>query len=1014
MQANQMTNKINNRIDWVSKRLKNNSIAESYKHLRGRHDQRTHAWNRGMGGGGSGGGVTATAPTAASQSPLILANNPVAAQRLQLMRAPGSTGRAGTLTIPSAATSTVDALAARLESISVQQEANQRLGDLERFRAQRPQNTRLLRKLPFIRRAADSARKSKEAHKYISDTLDKMNESLTITENVQIGYLEGAIATSEKLIADMLNSRMLRFDFFKKDLAKTQEKLKKDKEALYKIQEKQAARILEKFKPATSSTIPTPVMENLTPEVEARVRSALTKLQGMMASGMLRTENGKPINFKVVGEHLGPDAALALHAQGGTRENPESKIVINLDTIDISSIEANIYHEFSHALQLQWAPDIVEQHLSYLRQRLSGEILYYDSDNKQAIYQDLFTRGYEGVVHDGQISSPEVLASIDEEFGPNSPFPLEVLSTGIEQFMTDPAGLILRDPDLFIHIASMMEGKAKLFEPSYDSNMGLYNVRADGEPERTPEEKKPEGESEPEKKPDKKPKPEKKPKADDEKIMPDEPPGTDEELATESELLQGRTFSERTAGVAGKEAIAYAPNPKNIFRVRHRIIDLADIKASNLLSGSVNPDYDATLQPRDRDRDAYRAQIGTIAKELIPSILIRDSMRTDVGSPIINADGMVLSGNGRVMALQLLQDDSLYPGRADAYRDEVLARARSLGIDPSEIAGMKFPVVVRELADDVDYVSFARDANAPSSARMSPIEDARVDALRVTPELISLIDPGDGDNIDEALSSPSGRPFIRAFLAILPANERAAYLTADGYLNANGLIRAKAAVFAATFNSAVGDELTTALLDGQGDMKSIQTGLAGSLPALAKVSAEARKGTINPDMDPANDISTAIVALGRILRMPGLKDFPRKEKVRGWLNQGDFTIPEGKEKLTPAARTILEHIDTIASSPRKLRQFFNELAANILEQKEGTGQENIFGDLGIAPMDLDDIVKATIAAQNKPTITSASSKNDDNLSDMITSSLIYLVSRTKSRNTSQRRLLRMAQIGHKI
>ena len=461
------------------------------------------------------------------------------------------------------------------------------------------------------------------------------------------------------------------------------------------------------------------------------------------------------------------------------------------------------------------------------------------------------------------------------------------------------------------------------------------------------------------------PKRTRKPKPADlvDKILPPEPMGTDEEMLTEGELLQGNTFSDKAPGVAGNEAIAYAPDPKNIYRVRHRIVDLGDIKASNLLSGSVNPDYDPVLQPRDRERIASLAQTNALAKDLRPVILIRDQQQTATGSPIINADGMVLSGNGRVMALQLIQDDSLYPGRATAYREEVLKRAESLGIDPAEIEGMKFPVVVRELAEDVDSVTFARDANAPSSARMSPIEEARIDARTVTPELIALIDPGDGENIDEALQSAAGRAFTRAFLGLLPANERPAYLTKDGSLNSNGLIRAKAAVFAATFNSAVGDELVTALLDGTGDMKKVETGLAGALPALAKIAAEARKGNINPDMDPTNDLATAIVALGRILRAPQFSHIGRKGKVSNWLNQGDFTIPEGTEKLTPAARSLLEHIDTIATSPRKLRQFFNDLAQNIEAQKDGTGQSSLLDDLGIAPMSLNDVVKATIAAQ---------------------------------------------------
>ena len=86
--------------------------------------------------------------------------------------------------------------------------------------------------------------------------------------------------------------------------------------------------------------------------------------------------------------------------------------------------------------------------------------------------------------------------------------------------------------------------------------------------------------------------------------------------------------------------------------MRHKLVDMDEIHASNTQNGAINPHYDPRLQPRDRSRAASQAQIDTVARQLNPDVLATDFHRIDAGSPIIDKHGNVLSGNGRTLALQ--------------------------------------------------------------------------------------------------------------------------------------------------------------------------------------------------------------------------------------------------------------------------------------------------------------------------------------------------------------------------
>lgn len=200
-----------------------------------------------------------------------------------------------------------------------------------------------------------------------------------------------------------------------------------------------------------------------------------------------------------------------------------------------------------------------------------------------------------------------------------------------------------------------------------------------------------------------------------------------------------------------------------------------------------NPAYPQQLQPRERSRAASEAQIARMAQRLQPERLAH-SADAATGAPIVGADGLVESGNARSIALK-----RVYAGQgpqAAAYKDFLQAHAAEFGLTPEQVAGMQKPVLVRVRDTPVNRAEFARQANAPTVAMMSPAEQARADAARM--------DSMDGLEPDESgdFSGAASRGFVHRFMARLPVSEQAAMVDADGRLSSAGYARVRNAVLA--------------------------------------------------------------------------------------------------------------------------------------------------------------------------------------------------------------------------
>ena len=181
---------------------------------------------------------------------------------------------------------------------------------------------------------------------------------------------------------------------------------------------------------------------------------------------------------------------------------------------------------------------------------------------------------------------------------------------------------------------------------------------------------------------------------------------------------------------------AYTPTGQRV-ELRPEIAELGDLTASNNPDGTINPAFphEAGTQPRDRTSAASQAQIAELASRLEPERL-GPSPEAAMGAPIVNGDGVVESGNGRVLALNKVYSDPGLTNQRAAYRAFLEAQGHDL-------AGVNNPVLIGRRVSDLapdQQLAFVRGANERATLGLNTAEQARIDADRARQTNVPLAD----------------------------------------------------------------------------------------------------------------------------------------------------------------------------------------------------------------------------------------------------------------------------------
>lgn len=311
--------------------------------------------------------------------------------------------------------------------------------------------------------------------------------------------------------------------------------------------------------------------------------------------------------------------------------------------------------------------------------------------------------------------------------------------------------------------------------------------------------------------------------------------------AANPELAGGTGVADRAAarplmasGQAGPDATWRATTPAGTeVSGRYEVVEARDLVTSHTADFQENPAFAQELQPRNRGREEAQAQVANIAARLRPEE-VEASPSTTTGAPIIGPDGLVESGNGRTMAIRQAYGQQL--PTAAAYR-AFLVR---LGFDKA--ATMEAPVLVRRRTTELDAAGrrrFAAESNADTVARMTPGEQARVDAGRLTPQDLALLQPGE-------LGAVGNAGFIRAFVQALPDSERGA-VSSGGELTPDGAQRIQRALAARAYGDAALIRRLAESRDGAGE--AIGRALLDAAPILAKLRALIETGQVRQQLD---------------------------------------------------------------------------------------------------------------------------------------------------------------------
>lgn len=362
---------------------------------------------------------------------------------------------------------------------------------------------------------------------------------------------------------------------------------------------------------------------------------------------------------------------------------------------------------------------------------------------------------------------------------------------------------------------------------------------------------------------------------------------------------------------AGKTVKVHASTNDAGFDATYKIVPAGDITASHNTNYAVNDLYPAEYQPRDRNRPQMRGQVEKMAKMMKPELLA-ESRFVNEGAPVVNNSGVVLNGNGRVMAIQKAYKGltDAHKKSAEAYKDYLVSIAPSLGIAPEKVQSMDHPVLVRQAADDADTSAIINSTEG--GAKLGGAEQAKADADRLKLSTLErFVDNGTGE-----FMNPSNREFRRAAASdVFSDAEGNSVFNDKGDLSPTGAFRIRNAIFAKAYND---NYLLTQLSEAtDNNSKNIMNAMIAAAPEVAKVNEGIKEGNLYPDYD-ISDVITKTAKTIMSLRNEG-KPLSFHLQETNLFSQGE----------SEAERLVLEFIERNKFKSRTIADMYKAVCDRI-------------------------------------------------------------------------------------
>lgn len=408
-------------------------------------------------------------------------------------------------------------------------------------------------------------------------------------------------------------------------------------------------------------------------------------------------------------------------------------------------------------------------------------------------------------------------------------------------------------------------------------------------------------------------------------------------------LVASLHYNQTTLGRSSYVVTSKGQEVKTGFKV----IDARSLIISNKLDGTINPQFPAELQPRDRTRMSSKIQVSKIAGNLRPAQLT-DSGLSSHGAPIVGPDNVVESGNGRSMGILRAYEQ----GQADSYRQYLIEHAGDYGLKAADIEKMGMPVLVRERVTELDRAKFARDSNQSDLQEMAASEKAFVDAEMLDERLMALFAPSDEGN----LLARTNDGFIRSFMQEIGDTATAGLITTDGRPTKQLIDRIQNAIFAKAYK----DERLVKLVaeEPDPDMRNILTALntaASDFAQMQMLSGDVHKQAVNGLVGGVEEVKgldkQAIAALQEAINLV------RQAKDSGQALEEVIAQQGLFEETSKEAEALALFIVANNRSAKRMGAAFKKMAKKI--NSELTHQQQALGDMfGGGDLSLVDVLNA--------------------------------------------------------